>query len=211
MEPLIHNPAWENRAGIFYRGGFITDETYPLKLLPECKPLPSVNGAELWQDLLALEWDTKRTARQEYFMSDRPMKYSYGNRGTGDETYDSKQFTYPTRRLRDMLNVMLGIELNVCFLNKYDDEKNHLGWHADEFPGMREDQPIVVVSLGAEREIWVKPKGESGIVPPEQRIRLGHGSLFVMPPGYQATHLHRIPKHDRPCGPRISLTFRAFV
>lgn len=31
-----------------------------------------------------------------------------------------------------------------------------------------------------------------------------------LPAGYQATHLHRIPKHDRPCGWRISLTFRSF-
>ena len=46
--------------------------------------------------------------------------------------------------------------------------------------------------------------------PEEQRIKLQDGSLFLMPVGYQDTHLHRIPKHDRPCGWRISLTFRSF-
>ena len=49
-----------------------------------------------------------------------------------------------------------------------------------------------------------------GKQPEDQRVTLGPGSLFLMPVGYQDTHLHRIPKHDRPCGVRISLTFRSF-
>ncbi len=37
------------------------------------------------------------------------------------------------------------------------------------------------------------------------------GSLFIMPPGMQHTHEHRIPKGDRAMGGRISLTFRRFL
>jgi len=193
-----------------------------------------------------LEWLTKRTARHEYFMSLTPRTYSYGNRGTGDETYASKPFEPWTLTLMGKLNDLLGTRFNVCFLNKYDDEHQHLGWHADDFPGMISEEPIAVVSFGAEREIWVKLQKEpcdacagtgctfregsspedkidcpqckgtgscpsKGIVPPEQRILLEQGSVFLMPPGYQDTHFHRIPKHSRPCGPRISLTFRSFA
>lgn len=209
------------------------------------------------EELLKLDWQTKRTARHEYFMAAKQRTYSYGNRGTGDETYQSQPFSFLVRALLLLINHDLHTELNVCFLNKYDDEKQHLGWHADNFPDMRKDQPIVVVSFGAEREIWMKDKrgftcdecckdqpgihksvdqmcqGEvardglpvchicdgtnftsappKGRQPAEQKQLLEEGSMFIMPAGYQDTHLHRIPKHDRPCGYRISLTFRSFA
>ena len=163
------------------------------------------------RELLSLDWVTKRTARHEYFQSTTlPREYTYGNRGTGDETYHARPVTPWVGAIMCELNHDLDTRFNVCFLNKYDNEHQHLGWHADDFKGMVKEEPIAVVSFGAEREIWVKPKGEIGVVPPEQRILLHDGSLFVMPPGYQDTHLHRIPKHDRPCGWRISLTFRTF-
>lgn len=170
------------------------------------------NGIEETKhELLGLEWITKRAARHEYFMSlDLPRQYTYGNRGTGNETYDAKPFSRIVKLILFNLNEDLGTKFNVCFLNKYDDRHQHLGWHADDFPGMDKSEPIAVVSFGAEREIWVKPKGESGEIPDNQRILLQDGSLFLMPPGYQDTHLHRIPKHHRPCSWRISLTFRTF-
>lgn len=201
-------------------------------------------------ELLTLPWITKRTARHEYFMSEVQRDYSYGNRGLGSETYKSEPFSPHVSHLMKSLNRDLETELNVCFLNKYDDQHQHLGWHADEFPGMREDQPILVVSFGAEREIWLKDKRgfecptctpteedyernpfagteagcddcmgngagwvkapPNGKHPLNQRLSLSPASLFIMPPEYQKTHLHRIPKHDRPCGWRISLTFRSF-
>ena len=251
-------------------GAFYIKETIacPGKLLPELRD-------KIKQELLALNWVTKRTARHEYFMSDTQLTYSYGNKGeeaelqakraawyeanmhngmTPDErteaaklqfpasVYTSKPFSPSVRRMMDNLNELYGTDFTACFLNKYDDQHQHLGWHADEFEGMRGDQPIAIVSLGAEREIWVKSKRgfkcdlckglgkfEDGIKcypcagsgwrpgppnarqPDDQRIKLEEGSLFIMPPGYQSTHLHRIPKHDRPCGWRISLTFRSFV
>lgn len=105
----------------------------------------------------------------------------------------------------------LGLAFNVCFLNRYDDHRNQLGWHADDTPGMLHEHPIAVVSLGAAREIWWRPIGQTGVVPADQRQLLEDGSLFMMPAGFQRTHQHRIPKHDRPCGPRASLTFRRYV
>jgi alkylated DNA repair dioxygenase AlkB len=183
----------------------------------------SAVSANFKQELLDLNWLTKRTARHEYFMSLTERSYSYGNKGLGSESYSSSPFSPLVLQLMNYTNRVLGLELNVCFLNKYDDQFQHLGWHADQFPGMREEQPIVVYSYGAEREIWLKDKrgflNESGEwqkeppknkQPEEQRLKLEDGSMFIMPPGYQNTHLHRIPKHDRPCGWRISLTFRSF-
>jgi alkylated DNA repair dioxygenase AlkB len=176
-------------------------------------------------------------------MSSTDRTYSYGNKRFGDESYQSKPFTPLVSALMDGINLAFGTSLNVCFLNKYDDQHQHLGWHADDFPGMNRTQPIAVVSFGAEREIWLKEKrgfpcecmnssvvSEVGIPPcqtcggahwlksppngkqpADHRIKLEDGSMFIMPPGYQDTHLHRIPKHDRPCSWRISLTFRSFT
>lgn len=181
-------------AGALYLPGYVEAPLDPIKA-----------------ELLRLEWVSKRAARHEYFQSvSLPRQYTYGGGGTGDITYDARCITPFVGGIMASINDDLGTHLNVCFLNKYDNELQHLGWHADDFPGMVKEEPIAVVSFGAEREIWVKPKGETGVVPRDQRIKLHDGSLFVMPPGYQDTHLHRIPKHDRPCGGRISLTFRTF-
>jgi alkylated DNA repair dioxygenase AlkB len=162
----------------------------------------------LKDELINLAWETKRTARHEYFMSATDREYVYG--GMSAIKYNSQPFSPLVKSLCARLNVELGADFNVCFLNKYDDEKQHLGWHADDFIGMKPNQPIAVISFGAEREIWVKPKEQKGVIPDGQKYLLGEGSLFLMPIGYQNTHLHKIPKWDRPCGWRISLTFRSF-
>lgn len=170
-------------------------------------PFVGQKADDLENHLLNLNWETKRAARHEYFMSDLKLDYSYG----GDKiVYNAKPFTPEVRELTNDLNRFLGTNFNACFLNKYDDEKQHLGWHADDFAGMDNLQPIAVISFGAEREIWVKEQNYKGVIPPEQRILLNRGSLFIMPPGYQDNFYHKIPKNDRPCGWRISLTFRSF-
>jgi alkylated DNA repair dioxygenase AlkB len=110
--------------------------------------------------------------------------------------------------LMKKLNEDFGTEYNVCVLNYYADEKQHLGWHADNSPEQDLMHPIAVIAFGAERFIWTKKIGATGTVPDEDRYLLTKGSLFIMPGGYQDEYLHRIPKHDRPCGGRISLTFR---
>jgi len=167
--------------------------------------------SELQKEVLRLRWVEQRSVRREYFMSFIPRTYSYGNKGTGEVEYKSNGFSSTVAILCARLNFANDKNYNVCFLNRYDDEKQHLGWHADDFPGMDETKPIAVVSLGAEREIWWKPKGEKGEVPADQRRLLEHGSVFTMPPGFQDEYLHKIPKWYRPCGTRISLTFRSFL
>jgi alkylated DNA repair dioxygenase AlkB len=159
--------------------------------------------------LLGLQWLEVTEARKEYFMSHEPRSYTYG-KPPNDRTYHSSQYTDQVLLIQDLLNGT-GLDYNVCFLNRYDTQKHQLGWHADDSPTMDRDHPIAVVSFGAQREIWWKPQSEKGVVPPDQRQLLGHGSLFVMPPRFQDHYFHRIPKADREVGVRVSLTFRRYA
>lgn len=95
-----------------------------------------------------------------------------------------------------------------CFLNRYDDERESLGWHADDSPEMDPARPIAVISFGGIREIGFRPKGSQKEV---KRLALTPGSLMFMHPGMQQSWEHRIPKAGYKAKPRISLTFRGYL
>jgi alkylated DNA repair dioxygenase AlkB len=179
-------------------------------MVPEYWPGIHHNPDAALADLLTLDWLKVTDARLEYFMSDVPRSYVYG-KGAGQREYFSSPFSATVADILSLLNARKGCDYNVCFLNRYDHQKHQLGWHADDSPTMDRDHPIAVVSFGAEREIWWRKNGEAGVVPAENRRRLGHGSLFVMPARFQDSYQHRIPKSDRECGVRVSLTFRRYV
>lgn len=166
--------------------------------------------------LTQVPWERHTETRTECFMAPLPpYTYTYG-KGVGVRSYTSIPFTAGVDCVMDEVNFVLAEEygwgpMTGCFLNRYENEREHLGWHADDFPGMDHERPIVVLSYGEEREIWWRPNGMTGEIPPENRRLLASGSMFVMPPGMQFSHQHRIPKGNRQgMGARVSLTFRAF-
>jgi len=172
-------------------------------------------------DLASVPWGTFTEARQECFMALTPLTYTYGS-GRGVRTYASTPFLPWVEVIRQHLNTAplihdgLGLavkerQYNVCFLNRYADAGQHLGWHADDSPGMNHEHPIAVVSFGQAREIWWKPQSATGEIPADQRQLLGHGALFVMPTLFQRGYFHKIPKGDRKMAPRVSLTFRHYI
>ena len=90
-------------------------------------------------------------------------------------------------------------------LNLYRDGRDSVALHNDRIHDLARGQPIAILSLGAARDMLIKPKrGGSG-----QRVRLEPGSVLVMSHASQRTHEHGIPKSARAAGPRISLAFRA--
>lgn len=154
-------------------------------------------------------WLSVKTLRKECFMS--PVTRTYQYDGVNGHVYESIPFTLEVQQILAHLNHTYNYALNVCFLNYYADHTNALGWHKDDSHPIDHDQPIAVVSFGAERQIWVKHESFKGEIPSNDRYTLGNGSLFIMPAGYQKEYMHKIPKHDRPCGARISLTFRRYA
>lgn len=181
----------------------------PIKYVPDFLGLAADNYYDYFMNI---EWDERTNARREAFYSTVGKDYTYG---AGDFAR-----TYTPRDMRQDAPLMLLSDLSIlnydklaesfelCFLNRYENERQQLGWHADDDTAIDHTRPIAVISLGAERELWVKPIG--GTHDDVEKIKLAHGSLLLMLPGMQQTHYHRIPKHDRPCGPRISLTYRGY-
>lgn len=119
-------------------------------------------------------------------MNDMNLPYTYrSNRGV--KSYEPVPFTLIVKRILDDVNKEIGSSLNVCHINGYANEREHLGWHSDDSPEIDFSQPIAVVSFinpGEEREFWWRLIGEKGEVPPENKKLLMSGSLFVMPGGF---------------------------
>lgn len=155
-----------------------------------------------------LDWARRdSTPRMEYYSNDIAVPYAYGE-GRGRRSYEPKPWHPVVMAIRKQLMAHAGLTFEVCFLNYYTDQTQHLGWHADDDDTMDDTRPIAVVSLGVEREIWFRLQDEKGV---HEAVTLGHGSLCLMAPGMQDTHHHRIPKAGFECGGRISLTFRGFA
>lgn len=176
---------------IAYTRGFVTDSAAELE--------------KLWNEL---DWERRgSTPRREYYCNDLAVPYVYGS-GAGVREYMPKAWYPSIMAIRARVEASLATMLGVCFLNGYEDARVHLGWHSDDSPEMDDDKPIAIVTLGAAREIWFCPKGDTSDV---TKLVLESGSACVMAPGMQDTHMHRIPKARFVCGPRISLTFRGYV
>ena len=166
--------------------------------------------ADYWCQALRtdLAWTRHGTTpRMEYYHSVLGLPYSYGVKEFA-RTYESQPTTPALECLWDIAEQEAGCPFDVCFLNRYLDQSDHLGWHSDNSPEMDDGRPIAIISLGVEREIWFRAIGSTDAV---QKLKLEHGSLCLMHAGMQDTHQHRIPKAGRKCGERISLTFRGYV
>ncbi len=183
-------------------------ENVPVSYVPDFVPGTALCFERLTSELI---WTRRgQTPRDEYYWNVHPMPYTYGH-GENARTYIPQPDHEILAEIRRNVESWCGCKFEVCFLNRYQDGKDQLGWHADDSPNMDDARPIAIVSLGAEREIWFKC---SHAEDPQDvsKLLLGNGSLAIMEAGMQDTHVHRIPKSDRHnCGPRISLTFRGLV
>jgi alkylated DNA repair dioxygenase AlkB len=68
-------------------------------------------------------------------------------------------------------------------------------------------QPVIAsLSLGEERTFVLKHKRSRAVQP--VHLRLASGSLLLMKGDTQRHWRHGVSKENRPCGPRVNLTFR---
>lgn len=90
-------------------------------------------------------------------------------------------------------------------LNLYRDGRDSVAMHNDTLRHLAPGQPIVVLSLGAERRMTLraKPAPRASVA-----FDLRAGDVVAMSHASQSTHDHGIAKTTREVGPRISLAFR---
>lgn len=177
----------------------------PVTYLPGFVSNPNAVFDALWNELA---WERRHLVpRREYYANRVDVPYTYG-RNAGKREYLPRPWHAHMTALGTKLTELTGHNFEVCFLNGYEDQSDHLGPHADDSPEMDDSRPIAIISLGAEREIWFSPQGQKT---PVDRLKLEHGSLCLMHAGMQDTHFHRIPKAGFLCGQRISMTYRGYV
>lgn len=105
--------------------------------------------------------------------------------------------------LRDSITTFTGYNFRIVIGNQYRSGIDSIGWHSDNESSMGIDPAIASVSLGSCRKFQIKP-----IAGKPTDFWLEHGSLLIMHPGCQSTHLHQVPKTNKVVSTRINLTFR---
>lgn len=161
-----------------------------------------------------IEWERRPDAPrcERWMRSDKLEPYTYG-RGKGQRTYEAQYMPPEVKRIGYACGQMFGIiPPNSCFANKYLNNRDHLGWHSDDDPNIDHRFPILSVSFGQERKIEFrrKPRDQEDFEAVQNitEVLMECGSVTYMPPGFQQTHQHRIPKGNFEMEPRISLTYR---
>ncbi|MCC5653197.1 alpha-ketoglutarate-dependent dioxygenase AlkB [Nostoc sp. XA013] len=163
---------------------------------------------ELYQDCLKLEWQQNQIRIAGKTMPVPRLECIYGDGGC-DYLYSNSVFLKPLwwtealSSLRDRITALTGYKFRIVIGNQYRSGQDSIGWHADNEPSMGSNPAIASVSLGSCRKFQIKPRDGK-----PTDFWLEHGSLLVMHPGCQSTHLHQVPKTNKVVSTRINLTFR---
>jgi alkylated DNA repair dioxygenase AlkB len=113
-------------------------------------------------------------------------------------------FTPLQLQLKQAVEQATGRHFNSVLLNYYRDERDSMGFHADDEKELGPEPAIASLSFGAPRTFILKHRR----LPRQLKLALGDGSLLLMAGALQSHWVHGINKERQPCGPRINLTFR---
>jgi len=123
--------------------------------------------------------------------------------------------------LRQALQELTGWHFNSLLLNRYRDGRDAMGWHADDEPELDAAAPIASLSLGAPRDLRLRPQpsprrargaqsplGVGGDACTPFNLPLHNGDLLLMEPPTQLWWQHALPRRLRLQQERLNLTFR---
>ncbi len=144
-------------------------------------------------------WDDRIKARKT---ASYGVPYDYAGL-----TYAELPFSPELERVRALVSVRIGREVNNCLLNYYPDGRARMGFHSDSEEGIVPGTGVSIVSLGVQRPLRFRE-----IARPDHRLDylLAPGSLLFMPGYVQTEWQHSLPRSTQR-KPRISLTFRTIV
>nr|WP_223278572.1 alpha-ketoglutarate-dependent dioxygenase AlkB [Nostoc sp. 'Peltigera membranacea cyanobiont' 232] len=157
---------------------------------------------------MKLEWQQNKIRIAGKTMSVPRLECIYGDAGC-DYLYSNSVFLKPLTwtdnlaNLRDRITALTGYKFRIVIGNQYRSGQDSISWHTDNEPSMGFNPAIASISLGGVRKFQIKPRDGK-----PTDFWLEHGSLLVMHPGCQSTHLHQVPKTNIVVSTRINLTFR---
>ncbi len=122
---------------------------------------------------------------------------------------DPLAWTDQLKFVKNAVESFVGFGFNSLLLNFYRDNQDSMGFHSDNERELGHDPVIASLSLGAERNLVFKKRGQK--TNESFRIKLEHGSLLLMGSGTQKNYLHGINKSRLLMGPRVNLTFRRII
>ena len=133
-----------------------------------------------------------------------------------DQTFVEPRLTAQYRQLQGVPHEMLvvaaralsrhyGVQYDNLWLNLYRDGRDSTAWHRDRFACRRSETIVPVLTLGAMRRFFIKPRagGRSVVFKP------GSGDLVVMGGRAQEDWVHSVPKDPKVAEPRISINFQS--
>jgi alkylated DNA repair dioxygenase AlkB len=175
--------------------------------------LSRIEADRMMRQSLALEWHQNQfpmmgkfipLPRQEAMFGDsKSYFYVY----SGSVELRAKLWTPFLLKLRTQVEVKTGYKYQVVIGNHYRNEKDSIGFHADDEPTLGPKSAIASISLGATRSFKLKRK-DGG---PSYSYDLSHGDLMLMLPGCQEDWVHAVPKSSRSSAARINWTFRPYM
>ena len=92
----------------------------------------------------------------------------------------------------DCVNWKFGTSFNSVLVNRYANKNISLDWHQDDEPAVDQSHPIITLSVGATRRFWVSDSKTKDNRTESYVERLKENSVFVMKPGLQETHYHKL-------------------
>jgi alkylated DNA repair dioxygenase AlkB len=181
----------------------------PVSYYPEF--LSKQEADELYQHCQQLQWQQNQIRMLGKTMPVPRLECIYGDEGC-DYLYSKSVLLKPLpwtdalAKLRNRITVATGYSFRIVIGNQYRSGQDSIGWHADNEPSMGLDPAIASLSLGSCRKFQIKP-----IAGKPTDFWLEHGSLLLMHPGCQSTHVHQLPKTNKFVRTRINLTFRPHI
>lgn len=123
------------------------------------------------------------------------------------KTFDPQPFTPLQLHIKQAVEQATGCRFNSVLLNYYRDERDCMGFHADDERELGPEPAIASVSFGAPRTFILKHRTR----PQTIKLALGDGCLLLMAGTLQQHWTHGINKERAARGPRINLTFRLIL
>ena len=173
--------------------------------LPHGQLLRELVEATPWRcDPITLWGKTYLQPRLVAWYGEPGLRYTYSR-----ITMEAMPWTDTLQKIRARVEALSGCAYNSVLLNYYRDQRDSMGFHADDEPELGTEPVIASLSLGAERTLVFRHRRRKDV--PDARIALPSGSLLLMRGRTQTCWKHGIRKTKRPCGPRLNLTFRRIL